>query len=125
MQLHCYFITDLGNVQTLLQEISEMLSNNLSMDEEEAVQEELRLLQAEVVSATGALLPLSYLNLFQKEAEGQMPVVLPSVPDTQPDTRVEKAEGELYMYEIYPPKIADALTEPVPAGERSKVAVPA
>ncbi|RXW15323.1 hypothetical protein EST38_g10530 [Candolleomyces aberdarensis] len=72
------------------QEISEMLSNNLTMDEEEAVQEELRQLQAEV-----------------QEAEVQKPVVLPSVPDTQPETRVE--EGE----------------EPVPEGQRSKVAVPA
>ncbi|KAJ2921554.1 hypothetical protein H1R20_g15540, partial [Candolleomyces eurysporus] len=72
------------------QEISEMLSNNLTMDEEEAVQEELRQLQAEV-----------------QETEGQKPVVLPSVPDTQPETRVE--EGE----------------EPVPEGQRSKVAVPA
>lgn len=56
-------------------EISEMLSNNLTLDDEDAVQEELRQLQAEI--------------------EGTKDVELPSVPEGSPKSRVQvEAEPE-------------------------------
>lgn len=56
-------------------EISEMLSNNLTLDDEDAVQEELRQLQAEI--------------------KGTKDVELPSVPEGSPKSRVQvEAEPE-------------------------------
>lgn len=46
--LMAYWESDLDN-QDYLQELSEMLSNNLTLDEEDSVQAELRELQASVV----------------------------------------------------------------------------
>ncbi|KAF6766523.1 Snf7-domain-containing protein [Ephemerocybe angulata] len=58
-------------------EISVMLANNLTLDEEDAVQEELRQLQAEIVGETTE------------------EIHLPSVPEATPATKVEESEEPL------------------------------
>jgi charged multivesicular body protein 6 len=66
-----------------LQEIAELLSNNLTADEEDAVQDELRQLQADVV----CLHQLQHgpaNNSTQLQEERADAVELPSVPTTRP-----------------------------------------
>jgi len=53
-----------------LQEIDEMLSNHLTLDDEDAVQAELRELQAESVSQKMGYRTISFLTLFATAAEG-------------------------------------------------------
>lgn len=79
------------------QEINDMLANNLTLDDEEAVQEELRQLQALVTLLSVFYLynvahssPL-FLSCLQAEPEREAPK-LPSVPATEP---VSSAPGML------------------------------
>lgn len=70
-----------------------MLSNNLTLDDEDAVQEELRQLQAEIVRTNIGVASIDVSNyLIQK---GTKDVELPSVPEGSPKSRVQvEAEPE-------------------------------
>jgi len=76
----------------LSQEISEMLANNLSLDEEEAVQEELKQLQIAIVRFRIYVSNAQGIDPVQEE-ETREPITLPSVPQTKPETNVEEPEG--------------------------------
>lgn len=66
-----------------------MLANNLSLDEEEAVQEELRELQALTASSPFITVVVPWLILLQGlEVDTEQVPRLPNVPDTEP-TRVK------------------------------------
>ena len=72
-----------------------MLSNHLTLDDEDAVQAELRELQAESVSQKWVteLSVLTYSRQMQK-AETRQPSNLPSVPRTEPTDTVGTGEPE-------------------------------
>lgn len=66
-----------------------MLANNLTLDDEEAVQEEFRQLQAlkaSFLSVSVVVFPLTHLQAL--EAGPEQVIKLPDVPDTKP-VRVE------------------------------------
>lgn len=75
----------------VIQEVGDMLSNNLSLDEEEAVQKELLELQRNIVR-TRLSSNLNDPHLLQA-AESNVPldIELPSIPSSKP---MEKPKGE-------------------------------
>jgi len=79
------------------QEISNMLANNLTLDDEEAVQEQFKELQVLAVSSpliTVAAFPLTHIQALKTGPKGD--IKLPDVPDTQP-VRV-KTPGAVSFY---------------------------
>ncbi|TEB39029.1 hypothetical protein FA13DRAFT_1619650 [Coprinellus micaceus] len=78
-------------------EISDMLANNLTLDEEDAVQEELKQLQVEIVRGPRRRgIHARLLTETEKDVE------LPSVPQTAPTRFEEEPEG-IYMHLHYVP----------------------
>jgi charged multivesicular body protein 6 len=71
---------------TIDQEIGELLANNLTADEEDAVQDELTRLQAELVRLDHSGFQPQLLNLLQMQEEPATAVELPSVPTHEPIT---------------------------------------
>jgi charged multivesicular body protein 6 len=61
--------------------MSEMLANNLTLDDEEAVQEELRAMQKDIMKET-------------------LPIELPAVPIAQPITSVEQGIPVFVVAEV-------------------------
>lgn len=71
-------------------EVSEMLANNLTLDDEEAVQEDLRQLEAEVLGKT-AEDPILLPHIPTTVPVSGMPAVLEQEPDTAPVAKVALA----------------------------------
>jgi hypothetical protein len=110
-----------------LQEISDMLANNLTLDEEDAVQEELKQLQAEIVRGPrrrGIHARLLSKHTGSRNREGRGTTVRPS-------NGTDEIRGGTRRYIHAPPLRASIaltlLAEPVLERQKhaSKVAVPA
>ena len=84
-----------------------MLSNTLTLDEEDAVQEELRQLQEDAVrgfSLSCSSHLIVFLLLQLREAKPDRPINLPSVPSAEPITEPGVSFVD-FMY-ICPPTIS-------------------
>lgn len=82
----------------VIQEVGDMLSNNLSLDEEEAVQKELLKLQQDIVRQHLC----SSLNdphiLQATESKVPLDIELPSIPSSKPIERPKEGQAFLNLY---------------------------
>lgn len=78
-----------------------MLANTLSVEDEEAVQAELRELQAEAVSVNVLRNVNHAQNAIQDVEETERPITLPSVPETAPVSKVQEGKQPQDRYELY------------------------
>ena len=90
-----------------------MLSNNLSLDEEEAVQKELLELQRDIVRLHLSL-SLNYFHTLQAtESKAPLDIELPSIPSSKPIERPKEGQSSLNLYYSYSYMIiADAKSAP-------------
>ena len=65
------------NVINIMQEIGEVLSNTLSLDDEEAVQKELLALQEDIVGIAGKLLQSRAYSCFCRLLKRRQPLNCP------------------------------------------------
>ena len=80
------------------QEVGDMLSNNLSLDEEEAVQKELLELQQDIVRQHLSS-SLNDLHILQAtESKVPLEIELPSIPSSKPIERPKEGEAVLDLY---------------------------
>lgn len=70
-----------------------MLANNLTLDDEDAVQNELLALQEDIVRSTDSKVTIYHSSILQEKAANP-DITLPSVPEEQPVHIV--VEGQYY-----------------------------
>jgi hypothetical protein len=92
----------------VIQEVGDMLSNSLSLDEEEAVQKELLEMQQDIVRQHLS----SSLNdphiLQATESKVPLDIELPSIPSSKPIERPKEGQAFLNLYYHSYIRIADA-----------------